>query len=224
MLKKNEALVCIHHATYEIIDSQVDKNVEIISSWRVCMAENDFNIKQLLAGRKFGFAGASDAHRANPGLGCAWTGVYAEKLTPEALAEAYRARRLVATQGFPIHIDFRVNGVFIGREFNSSSQKVEIDIEVEAPWKIESLKLKRNQKCIHEWFPGDISLKSRYSDQPAPGEHFYYIEIKLEGDPGYNVDPKENSYITFSKEGKYPHNLCPARGVFAWTSPIWLTI
>ena len=224
-LEKTCAIVYPHHVTYEIINPEIDRNVEITSSWRICMAECDFTIKQLLAGKKFGFIGSSDSHRANPGMGCAWTGIYAEALTPESLAEAYRARRLVATQGFPIYIDFRVAGTFIGQETVASMSKIDIIVDIKASEKMERVRLIRDGECLHKYSPGSRELKVNLSDQPEKGEHFYFLEVKLFGNPGYNINPKLNSYATFaSKDGEFPHNLCPARGVFAWTSPVWISI
>lgn len=225
LLQETDAICYPHHMTYEITNPAVDRNVEIVSSWRVCMAESDFTLQQLLAGHRFGFIGSSDAHRANPGLGGAWTGVYAEELTPESLAEAYRARRLVATQGFPIFINFEVAGSFIGEEGECSGTPA-IRAEIRAPRPIETIEVLRDGNSIHTIENcGDQACIDITDDDAASGTHFYFLQIKLVGDPSYNTDAAENSYRVFDGYGgRYPHNLARARGVFAWTSPIWVEV
>ena len=225
LLQATDAVCYPHHMAYEITNAEVDRNVEVVSSWRVCMAESDFTVQQLLAGHRLGFVGSSDSHRANPGLGGAWTGVYAEELTPESLADAYRARRLVATQGFPIWIDFRVEGAFVGEEAKCSRVPV-IQAEVRAPRAIERLELLRDGRSIHAVENCGDSVSLVVPDEGGlPGNHFYFLQIKLFGDPSYNIDAAENSYRVFDGyDGRYPHNLARARGAFAWTSPVWIDI
>ena len=69
----------------------------------------------------------------------------------------------------------------------------------------------------------DFSFKDTNSKQ---GEHFYFLRVKLIGDPSLNMpgDPAKNSLRPFSSDGRYSHNLARARGPFAWTSPVWLRV
>jgi hypothetical protein len=224
-LEETPAIVYPHHVTYEITNRNTDKNVEIISSWRLYMAEADFSKKQLKSGEHFGFIGSSDNHRAAPGMGGAWTGIYASSFDANSFAEAYRNRRLIATQGFPIFVDFRAGKGFIGEETTSSEFPV-ISTTVRAHKKIDYLKIFRDTEEIHRETPTSPNCSFNFTDTAiTAGEHFYYLEIKLEGDPSYNMAPEKNSYTRFEPyNSKYPHNLARARGVFAWTSPIWVTI
>ena len=103
--------------------------------------------------------------------------------------------------------------------------KIDIIVDIKASEKMERVRLIRDGECLHKYSPGSRELKVNLSDQPEKGEHFYFLEVKLFGNPGYNINPKLNSYATFAgKDGDFPHNLCPARGVFAWTSPVWISI
>jgi len=226
-LKETNAVAYPHHVTYEITNPDTDRNVEIISSWRVYMAEADFTKKQLLSGQRVGFIGSSDSHRAAPGMGGAWTGIYARSLDPEDLAEAYRARRLIATQGFPIFVDFRAGEAFIGEETEyetDSGGGIPVYAEVRAHKNIEYVKLYRDAISIHEVNPGKKKIKFNFTyPENDRNVHFYYLEIKLTGDPSFNLNPAENSLKRFDPfNGPYPHNLARARGVFAWTSPVWV--
>jgi len=223
-LKRTPALCCPHHCTYRIVDPELDVNVEVCSSWRVCIEETDFTLKQLQSGQRFGFMGASDSHRAVPGLGGALTGVFAEGLTPEKLFEAYRNRRTIATQGHRVFADFRAADAFIGGEGRVSGAP-EFEAHLEAPEPIEFVELIRDGRCIHRLEPHGRKCDFGFTDRESrPGEHFYFLRVKLIGAPSFNEDPAKNAHGPFTTAGRYGHNLARARGPFAWTSPIWLTI
>ncbi len=224
-LSSTPAMAYPHHCTYTLLEPKVEWNVEICSSWRVVMAESDFSLRQLLAGHKFGFIGSSDAHRANPGLGGAMTGIYATDLSPESLFEAYRKRRIVASQGFPVFIDFRIGDLFIGEEGELYESPL-IKGEISAPDSIEKIEVLRNGQCIKEFSPCSSDFKFEFVDKDIMNdkEKFYYLVLKLVGENGCNFDPGMNSELPFTKDSRYPHNLAKARGVFAWTSPIWVKI
>ncbi|MFH1968821.1 MAG: DUF3604 domain-containing protein [Verrucomicrobiota bacterium] len=223
ILEKTDAIVYPHHVTYEITNRNTDRNVEIISSWRVYMAESDFTKKQLQSGQRFGFIGSGDCHRAAPGMGGAWTGIYATGLDAQSLAEAYRKRRLIATQGFPIFVDFRAGGGFIGEEIETNEHP-QIKASIRAHKNIEYIKIFCDGEPLYRVAPRSRKCSFTHIDKSAgKGKHFYYLEIKLEGDPSFNMDPAKNSCARFDPfTGPYPHNLARARGVFAWTSPVWV--
>jgi len=177
----------------------------------------------LKAGAKFGFVGSSDSHRSVPGLGGALTGIFATELTPAALFDAYRRRRTVATQGFPLFVDFRAGGVFIGGEATVSTPPV-IRATVETPDPIEFVELIRDGVALERFEPNATTCEVATTDTAVgTGEHFYFLRIKLVGDPSFNM-PAGTSLGAHSSDSRYPHNLARARGVFAWTSPVWLTL
>ncbi|MEA1997255.1 MAG: Tat pathway signal sequence, partial [Gemmatimonadota bacterium] len=68
-------------------------------------------------GYKFGMIGSTDQHAGYPGsYGDGRVAVYAGELTAESLWEAFLARRVYASTGEKIIVDFRVNGAMMGRE------------------------------------------------------------------------------------------------------------
>lgn len=223
---RGKNVVCYpHHCTYQLIVPDVDRNVEVCSSWRVCMEEADFTLNLLKSGKKFGFIGSSDSHRAVPGLGGAITGLFSKELTPEALFDAYRHRRTIATQGFFIFIDFWVGGIFIGGEGEAPAHP-DVEAFVQAPREIEVIEVLRDGYTIYRQTVHKSEFSCSFTDDTAEqGEHFYFLKAKLVGDPSFSIDPAENSYIPHSTDVlRYPYNLARARGAFAWTSPVWLTI
>lgn len=222
-LAGSEAMSCPHHCTWELVAPELEFNVEVVSSWRVCMEETDFVIPQLRQGAKFGFLGASDTHRSVPGLGGALTGIFAEALTPEALFEAYRARRTVATQGFRLWAECRVGEAFIGEETTIAGAPT-IEGRVEAPGPLQFVEVIRDGVAVRRVEPEGTQCDIEFTDTEAEsGEHFYFLRIKLRGDPSFNLPPGE-SLTAHDRNSRYPHNLARARGVFAWTSPTWVRI
>jgi hypothetical protein len=222
-LKGRGAMCYPHHCTYRIVDPELDWNVEVTSSWRVCLEETDFTIEQLRQGARIGFVGSSDSHRSIPGLGGALTALYAKELTPEALFDAYRRRRTLATQGFFMFADFRVGGLFIGEEGACEGAPV-ISLDVQTPEEIEYVDVMRDGETILRFDEGGRQLREEVEDAgAAPGTHFYMLRVKLVGDPGFN-SPPGMQLGAHTSDSPYPHNLCKARGVFAWSSPIWVDV
>ena len=222
----DQEVVCVpHHPVFKIVDPDLDRNVEVCSSWRVCIEEVDFIVRLLQDGEVLGFVACSDSHRAVPGLGGALTGLFAEDLTPEALYDAYRQRRTIATQGFPIFCDFWAGGTFIGGRSDISGVP-EIEATVRARREIALVQVLRDGWPIYAETPHDTGCAFRLVDEGVgPGTHFYYLRVKLVGDSSFNYDPQENVlHRPFTQEGRYPGNLARARGVFAWTSPVWLNV
>lgn len=222
-LAASDAATYPHHATYEILAPNLDRNVEICSSWRVVFEENDFTLQALNRGQRTGFIGSSDTHRAVPGLGGALTGVFAAELTPEALFEAYRARRLIATQGCFVFIEFRVAGIFIGGE-GACDGPPQVIIRIEALEVIEWLEVIRDGQPIRRQAVGRNTYNLAFADHAAvPGPHYYLLRLKLVGDPSFNTAPTEAFNGAFKTDSRYPHNLARAKGPFAWSSPVWIT-
>lgn len=225
-VNKTNGLLFAHHPSWELSGEECDRLVEVCSSWRVCIEEKDFIIKRLKAGERFAFIGSSDTHRAVPGLGGALTGIYATELTPRALFDAYRKRRTIVTQGLKMLIDFRVSGIFIGGE-GCIDKAPEIRLRVECEKELEFVELIRDGNAAFRWEPGGRSFSAVFSDNSAErGRHFYFVRVKAVGSPSFNEtngDPSD--YKPFvSDRGIYRHNLARARGPFAWSSPVWITL
>jgi len=221
-LKDKSVICCPHHCTYRIVNPDVERNVEVVSSWRICMEEVDFTIKRLQEGKIFGFIGSSDSHRAVPGLGGALTGVVAEKLTPESLYAGYRNRRLTATQGCRLKIDFRVSGLFIGQSGEIKDAPC-IKAVVSAESKIGFVELARDGATVLRKAGKGKRIQFRFVDKDVKkGNHFYFLRVKLVGDSSFNTERFSTDLRAFSNEGMYPHNLARSIGVYAWTSPVWV--
>ncbi len=223
-LNRTGAMCYPHHCSYSLCDEEFEWNVEICSSWRVCIEESDFSMRQLQQGRRFGFIGSSDTHRLVPGLGGALTAVYAEELTSASVFEAYRRRRTVASQGCRMMIDFRVDDLFVGEEGACSEAPcIRAAVQAEAP--IASLVLIRDGTTVHTLAGSDKCVEFTFEDRNVPdGLHFYLLRVRLVGDPSYAFDPSDNVLAPIAHESRYPHNLARARGIFAWASPIWVSV
>jgi hypothetical protein len=223
-LAGKRAVVYPHHPTYEILDAELERNAEICSSWRVVMEESHFTLRALQNGQRTGFIGSSDSHRAVPGLGGALTGIYAEELTQESLFEAYQARRLIATQGHFVAMELRVGDCFIGQEGQCEGAP-RITARVDAPERIEWVQVIRDGKPIHRASPGGRTWSIEMKDRDvSAGTHFYFLRVKLVGDPSFNTPSSEGYDGPFQPASRYPHNLARAKGPFAWTSPVWVGI
>ena len=223
-LADTNALMFAHHTSWELSGKPWDQNVEVCSSWRVCIEEKDFVLKRLMAGDRFSFIGSSDTHRAVPGLGGALTGIYAKELTPEALFDAYKNHRTIATQGRKTFISLQVGDAFIGEEAIISGDPI-INIWVESDVPLEFVELIRDGEAIKTIEDRSSKLKFDFTDKTAGcGNHFYFVRVKTVGDPSFN-EPDSNltHYNVFNAQnGPYRFNFARARGPFAWCSPVWV--
>ena len=83
----------------------------------------------------------------------------------------------------------------------------------------------RDGEAIRRDTPGGAVCGLRFDDTGAgPGTHFYFLRIKLVGDPSFNSPIEDGELGPFSVDSRYPHNLARASGVWAWTSPIWVSV
>lgn len=214
-----------HHTTYKLENSNYERLVEICSSWRVCMEECDFSVNQLKSGHRFGFMGSSDTHRAVPGLGGTMTGVFAESLERKSVFSSYMNRHTIVTQGFFCFIDFKINDSFIGEECEISNHPPILQTSIIAPRKICHVEIFRDGKTIKQFSPNKPTWEKEYSDLTVKnGPHFYFLRVRLDGEPGFNMAPELNGNNPFTTSGEYPHNLSRSQGCYAWTSPIWLNL
>ncbi len=226
-LKEAGGMAYPHHCSYELVDPTVEWNIEACSSWRVCLEESVFTMDRLREGARIGFIGSSDTHRCVPGLAGARTGLFVEELTPEALLDAYRQRRIIATQGFNIFIDFRVGGEFIGCQGKSAGPPKISGVIREAPEEIDYVEVLRDGELLWWESPEAKDFSFDFTDETAKkGNHFYILKVKLNGDPSLNIDgdPRTNSIKPFEQNSRYPHNLARGEGVYAWTSPVRLQV
>ena len=99
------------HESFRLVKRPCDAALETAAGWGVYIDPPDKIHADLSAGFKVGFVATSDGHRRNPGTGGGLTGIYAPELTPRAILEAVKRRRVYATSGSRVFLDARANGV-----------------------------------------------------------------------------------------------------------------
>ena len=192
-----------HHAYWRLAGIPNERCVEVTSAWGTCILDAPTVHDALAKGYRFGFVGNTDSHRFMPGLAGALTGVYAKELSREGVIDALRARRCFATTGNRTAIDFRVDGVMMGGALSAGTPPVLV-------WRVAPHASLEKVEIIRD---GEVAFSSRaaadeWTDTTArPGVHWYYLQVKEEG-----------------VHKRYPHNVAPAWGKWAWSSPIWVHV
>lgn len=115
-----------------------------------------------------------------------------------------------------LDMDFRVDDLFIGGA-GAVSATPHLRARCVAPNAIERCEILRSVR------PDGHEVEFEEIDRLGkPGEHWYMLRLKLVGDAGFNSTPGQN-LDAHAGNSRYPHNLCRAQGVYAWSSPIWAT-
>ena len=159
-------------------------------------------------GLRFGFIGGSDDHRGAIGdshpaardtcFSChnGLAAVYAAELTRSSLWEAFFARRVYATNGPRIVLDFRINDVMMGGELRSKTgEELHIQFWARLDGMMDRVELVRGTETIQQ-FRGPRQQVFEFS-----GEH---TESAREGATAYYI------------------RVIQADGGMAWASPIWV--
>ncbi|RJS84807.1 DUF3604 domain-containing protein, partial [Candidatus Bathyarchaeota archaeon] len=204
-IERTNGILSAHHQRWRIGNCDREKNVEVCSGWAVYIDDPECIHRHLREGYKLGFLGGGDSHRRNPGLCGALTGVFAKRFTREDIFEAISNRRVYATNGSRIFIDFRINDAFIGEEC-ISKDKPKIKVRVEATKRPVKVDIYRNGELIHSVRENKEKISFSYIDRECPkGKSFYYITV-----------------LQHEKVPSYPSNVAVAKGNRAWSSPIWV--
>lgn len=104
-------------------------------------------------GYRFGIVGGTDHHAAYPGShGDGRMGVFAERLTRDALFDAFRARRVYAATGDRIEARMWLNDAFIGDTVRAPDERV-IRLVVRGSDALDKVELVRNGRVIRRFFP-----------------------------------------------------------------------
>ena len=199
--RNSSQLIFPHHRNWTLLGLPGEAVVEITSGWGPYILDAPTIHDNLNAGAKFGFIGNGDSHRFMPGLTGGLTGVYARELTRAAIIEAVKARRCFATTGNKTAVAFWINDSFMGSDIIADAELV-LRWRVQ-PWReIERIEIvyrgqviHRTQKCRGQW---------TCENSPEPNS-WYYLRVKEKG-----------------RQKRYPHNVAPAWGKWAWSSPIWV--
>lgn len=197
-----------HHAMWWLAPCSRLGGVEVCSSWDVYIHTADTIHQALEAGYRLAFVGSSDTHRIVPGLGGALTGVWARALTREGILEALWARRCFATNGEHIVLDVRMNGSPMGAEVTALGV-VTVHCTVESPRVIQQVDLFRDGEPVAGHEPSDVQASVVLEDHPEPGEHVYYVRVRVRAMPRAPLPGQRG-------------NLQGARGEYAWSSPVWV--
>lgn len=136
---------------------------------------------------KLGFIASGDHNNIGVGLACVWV----KEVDRDGIFEALRARRVFATTGDQIKIDFRINDALQGQAIDSSSPpRLTFDIEaVDRIWRVDIL---RNSRVIHSIRPGDqrpedavTRFSAAFTDQEYSQEkdvRYYYVRVIQENE------------------------------------------
>jgi len=155
----------------------------------------------LSRGYKLGLIGGGDTHDGHPGSrssGAPLTGlmgVWAEELTREAIWEAMRQRRVYATSGPKIILNFRVGDKPMGSEISWASESGPLPLawQVIGCEPLERVEIVRNGTVVFAR-PGEGLFDRGLLEDPAPppGGAWYYLKA------------------------------VQADGNLAWSSPVWV--
>jgi hypothetical protein len=179
--------------------------------------EKDRNTIQELFehGYRCGFVAGSDSHSGQTGK-TKWlrskqrykgglTAVLAKELTRESLWEALLNRRVYATTGARIYLDFRINGNVMGSEFEiEKGSNLNISFKVNGT---ETTFLTQLIKNSRTWKSFDVAT---YPDPPAPGRDGI-LEREI-----FEEKIQESAY--------YYLRVTQVDGEMAWSSPIWVDV
>ena len=201
-IQTTNGILNTQHAQFQLTHSDREVNLEVCCGWSDYINHSDAFHGHLDRGFKVGFVGTSDGHRRTPGLGGGLTGLWVREFTLAGIIDAFRSRRCYATAGARIGLAFWINGTFMG-ETATLAAPVTARVQLQAPREIERLEI-----------IGDGEIVAALSDLPAtfdrqvaglPVCSWYYAKATMPG--GFP---------------KYPSNVAPAAGPWAWSSPVFV--
>ncbi len=181
LLRGRDVILQPHHRGWEGYDPELQPVYEITSGWREAREEGTGFQAQgkvrsaweaLDRGYRIGFVGSGDTHWLGPGEDYGITGAYAKEFSREGIFEALRARRVFASTGPRMVLDFRVNGTFLGGETTATGPvRIEAGVEGET----EKVEVVRDHRVIH----ATAQARFTYVDQSGRGERasYYYLRV-----------------------------------------------
>ena len=175
---------------------------------------------QLRRGRKVGVMGASDTHHLQPGEG-GLTAVLAESLDRGPVFEAVRRRRIYATTGDKIVLEFTANGRPMGEEIEATGA-VELKVRVEGTAAVDRVEIVKDLV--------DTFAAVRIEQNPAGPDGVFMLYDPATPEGGERLARDDMSRLRFTmrdrgtpgREHTYYVRVTQANGQQAWSSPIWV--
>ncbi len=154
----------------------------------------------LARGYRLGIIASGDSHNGHPGrrdfgaLTAGLMGVYAETLDRESIWKAIKKRRVYATSGARIILNFNINGHYMGEiaYFNNENDAREISGKVIGTDVIQEVTIIKNGLNLHTQNGKGIETTFHYLDKTMPKDKDYYYLRVIQKD-----------------------------GEMAWSSPVW---
>ncbi|MBI1354169.1 MAG: hypothetical protein GC160_07470 [Acidobacteria bacterium] len=195
-----------HHNDWSGYDARLQPIFEITSAWRQAREEaKKFKPRGPVAsvwealerGYRIGFVGSGDSHWMGVGEDFGITGAYVDDVSREGVFDAVRSKRVFASTGARVLIDFRVNGAFLGDQIEAEKGKpLKLEVRVEGDGPLDVVEIVKDHKVIHASSGSGATAQFEYLDQSGP---------RADGKASYlylRVRQKDEQY--------------------AWASPIWV--
>ncbi len=213
-------------------DPQVEPNFEI-TSWhgRFEYYSNPWQGRRQVPGHQYqdalskgyrlGAMGASDTHHLIPGQG-GLTAVLAESLDRESVFEAVRSRRIYATTGDKIIIEFTINGQPMGSEIAGVSH-LNLKVEAKGTDAIDRIEIVKDLV--------DTYAAVRVSQNPDSAEGTFVLYDAGQPAGGELLPSEDTRQLSFEMEDEisdaeihsYYLRVTQDNTEQAWSSPIWVT-
>jgi hypothetical protein len=170
-------------------DPGVQRLIEVFSEHR---RSEDWAATFLKAGHRLGVMASTDNHFGNPGhgylrptgdwdrqeIGMAALAVYASERTRESIFRALYDRRVYATSGPRILLDFRADGRPMGGEYRTDAPPA-LAVEAAGTAPILRVEIKKNSEVVHTFTPNtnQVRLQWRDPDFRADRPSYYYVRV-----------------------------------------------
>jgi hypothetical protein len=206
-----------HITNWDYYDEELEKLVEVYSGWGnseyygAPLQETESTVPgcfvqdALIKGYKLGMIGGGDAHIRMAGS-TGIMGVYAKELTRDNLWDAMSNRRVYATTGARMKLDFNINGFFMGSIIKVNQYTIDslyplsISIAVKGTVPLQKVELLENN-CV-------IKTQNKWIDKD--GSIFFNVTL-------------ENLSVNVSNSSRYYYIRATQKdGHMAWSSPIWV--
>ncbi len=188
LMRGQDVILQPHHNGWQGYDAKLQPVLEVTSAWRQLREEGaDFKPEgkvqsaweALERGYRIGFVGSGDTHWLGPGEDYGITGAYVKELTREGVFEAIRARRVFASTGARMVIDFRVNGTFMGGETAvQGAPRVSVDVTGDAD--LDRLEIVRDHRIVHAVQGSGKRASFQFVDEEGSDNRrssYYYLRI-----------------------------------------------